>query len=163
MSEKGVLPCRTSQTHSMPSCPPVATMCCWFGCLSTQCIGTLSPDLKVKQQITTVYKNTNLEIYFLFLVTTDGTLQGENLGWCVALLSEVPQLELANGVHCQNFCCPQVRHSMNGAAVCILCPRLNSQVKHKTTTKHKSHYSLYLTWPEDTFICSLCCILIVTR
>lgn len=56
--EKGVLPCLTSQIHSIPSCPPVATMCCWFGCLSTQCKGTLSPVLheqkmyetKIRQQ-----------------------------------------------------------------------------------------------------------------
>lgn len=45
MREKGMLPCRTSQTHSIPSWPPVATMCCWLGCLSTQYKGTLSPDL----------------------------------------------------------------------------------------------------------------------
>lgn len=75
MSEKGALPCLTSQTHSMPSCPPVATMCCWFGCLSTQCKGTLSPDLKRKQLITQMQnallkeraeqKNKHLQMSFL--------------------------------------------------------------------------------------------------
>lgn len=50
MSEKGVFPCLTSQTHSMPSCPPVATMCCWLGCLSTQCRGTRSPNLNIHKQ-----------------------------------------------------------------------------------------------------------------
>lgn len=34
-----------SQTQSIPSWPPVATICCWLGCLSTQYKGTLSPDL----------------------------------------------------------------------------------------------------------------------
>lgn len=57
-------------------------------------------------------------------------VQGQNLGRCVALLSEVPQLELANGVHRQNLCRPQVCHSVDGAAVCILCPRLNSKQQH---------------------------------
>ena len=66
MSEKGALPCLISQTQSMPSCPPVATMCCWLGCLSTQCRGTLSPDLG---RITSYYKSqirrTNVEkLYF---------------------------------------------------------------------------------------------------
>lgn len=46
MRDKGALPCLTSQIPSMPSCPPVATMCCWFGCLSTQWRGTLSPVLR---------------------------------------------------------------------------------------------------------------------
>lgn len=63
MSEKGVLPCLTSQTHSMPSCPPVATMCCWLGCLSTQCRGTRSPDLKIDPRLELLWVNITQEIY----------------------------------------------------------------------------------------------------
>ena len=49
ISEAGALPCLASQIQSMPSWPPVATMCCWFGCLATQCRGTLSPALGDKR------------------------------------------------------------------------------------------------------------------
>ena len=45
ISVAGALPCLASHIQSMPSWPPVATMCCWFGCLATQCRGTLSPVL----------------------------------------------------------------------------------------------------------------------
>lgn len=64
VSEKGVLPCRTSQTHNMPSCPPVATMCCWLGCLSTQCRGTRSPNLKKKVIIIKKNKQAIIRIFF---------------------------------------------------------------------------------------------------
>lgn len=133
MSEKGVLPCLTSQTQSMPSCPPVATMCCWFGCLSTQCRGTLSPDLKWEHWIWISYnriqvqnaarKEQNRQILLL-------VLQRENLGWRVALLSEIKQLELADRVHCQNLWCPQVSHGMDRAAVRILWQWSKKHVCH---------------------------------
>lgn len=50
--ETGMLPCLTSQILSIPSWPPVATMCCWLGCLSTQCSGILSPVLDGKRKNT---------------------------------------------------------------------------------------------------------------
>lgn len=52
-------------------------------------------------------------------VKSEEVLQGEDLGRWVVLLSEVPNLELADRVHGQNLCCPQVSHSMNSAAVRI--------------------------------------------
>ena len=57
-------------------------------------------------------------------------LQGEDLWGRVALLSEVPQLELADRVHRQNLCCPQISHRMNRAAVCVLWQLWNSPIKH---------------------------------
>lgn len=143
MSEKGVLPCLTSHTQSMPSCPPVATMCCWFGCLSTQCRGTLLPDLKRKHHIQITYNHPHTKCtqeregkgknkcLGMWLVWTEEILQWENLGWWVALLSEIPQLELADRVHRQNLCCPQVSHSMNRAAVRIFWQWLNGPIKDK--------------------------------
>lgn len=76
MSEKGVLPCLTSQTHSMPSCPPVATMCCWLGCLSTQCRGTRSPDLKIDPLLELLWINITQEINQV----TVGGLTGKESG-----------------------------------------------------------------------------------
>lgn len=63
MREKGVLPCLTSQIYSIPSCPPVATMCCWFGCLSTQCKGTLPPVLHEQKKQIWAKKRNQLKIF----------------------------------------------------------------------------------------------------
>lgn len=42
-NDTGMVPCLTSQILNIPSWPPVATTCCWSGCLSTQWSGTRSP------------------------------------------------------------------------------------------------------------------------
>ncbi len=79
----------------------------------------LSP--KCKMHFWRKEQNRKINMYKCnFLVRTEQILQGEDLGWWAALLSEIPQLELADRVHCQNLCCPQISHSMNCAAVRIL-------------------------------------------
>lgn len=62
-------------------------------------------------------------------------IQGENLGWRVALLSEVPEFELADGVHRQNLGGPQISRSMNCAAVCIFYQRLNRPINMLVPTR----------------------------
>lgn len=135
MSEKGALPCLMSQTQSMPSCPPVATMCCWFGCLSTQWRGTRSPDLTRNSQIVTVAESDDTcrtlgQKQTLHVVKRENLIQGENLCWRTALLPEIPHLELADRVDGQNLCCPQVGDSMDGAAVSVLWQQQCIQHKH---------------------------------
>lgn len=135
MSEKGALPCLMSQTQSMPSCPPVATMCCWFGCLSTQWRGTRAPDLTRNSPIVseaTLVQHRDKQM--VHVVKRERLVQGENLRRRTALLPEIPHLELSDRVDGQNLRRPRVGDSVNGAAVGVLWQR---RMNPRTTRKSR--------------------------
>lgn len=84
--DTGIEQCLTSQILNIPYCPPIATTCCWLGCLSTQWSGTQSPvsDNIWEDSFPSCLKSYIFNYPMEFTVRTSG-VRGKVTAWRVPL------------------------------------------------------------------------------